>query len=76
MFILMGLHPLPSIDLYWSSDDFFRVNELASVMTCKRFKKILENLHVNDNSKAPQRGAPDYDKLFKIRPLLELINTA
>lgn len=76
MIILMGLHPLPTIDLYWSSDPFFRVAEIASVMTCKRFKKVLENLHLNDNSKIPPRGAPQFDKLYKVRPLLELLNTA
>lgn len=37
MIILMGLHPLPTIDLYWSSDPFFRVAEIALAMTCKRF---------------------------------------
>lgn len=72
--VLMGLHPLPTIDLYWSSDPFFRVEEVARVMTCKRFKKILENLHLNDNSKMPSRGTPDYDKLYKVRPLLETLN--
>ena len=72
--ILMGLHPLPTIDLYWSSDPFFRVAEIASVMTCKRFKKVLENIHLNDNSKMLPRGAPGYDKLYKVRPLLEMLN--
>lgn len=74
--ILMGLHPLPTIDVYWSSDPFFRVTEIASVMTCKRFKKVLENIHLNDNSKAPARGTPGYDKLYKVRPLLEMLNKA
>lgn len=74
--ILMGLKPEPSIDLYWSTDPFFRVDEIASVMPVKRFKKILENLHLNDNSKMPPRGAPNYDKLFKIRPLLDALNRA
>ncbi|XP_022823353.1 piggyBac transposable element-derived protein 1-like [Spodoptera litura] len=44
-------------------------------MTCKRFK-VLENLHLNDNSQMPARGTPQFDKLYKVRPLLELLNTA
>ncbi|XP_045452948.1 piggyBac transposable element-derived protein 4-like [Melitaea cinxia] len=76
MIIMMGINPLPSIDLYWSSDPFFRNNEIAAVMPIKRFTKILENLHLNDNKEMPSREAPDYDKLYKIRPFLELINKA
>ncbi|CAG5035761.1 unnamed protein product [Parnassius apollo] len=53
--ILMGIHVLPSIDLYWSTGPFFRVDEIAQVMTCKRFKKFLENLHLNDKPKAPAK---------------------
>ncbi|XP_022819113.1 uncharacterized protein LOC111351421 [Spodoptera litura] len=74
--IIMGIHVLPSIDLYWSSDPLFRVNEVAEVLICKRFKKFLENLHLNDNTQTPSKSSPDYDKLYKVRPLLEMLNTA
>jgi hypothetical protein len=68
--ILMGIHILPRTDNYWSSDDALHVSAIADVMTIKRFKKILEVLHLNDNSKAVERGQERYDKLFKVRPLL------
>lgn len=74
--IIMGYHVLPSIDLYWSSDPDFRVNEIASTMTAKRFKQILRCLHLNDNTQCPARTSPEFDKLFKLRPLLTLINQA
>ncbi|CAG4961895.1 unnamed protein product [Parnassius apollo] len=45
-------------------------------MTCKRFKKILKNLHLNDNSQTPSKSSPDYDKLYKVCPLLEMLMTA
>lgn len=45
-------------------------------MPIKRFKKILENFQLNDNKEMPPRGAPNYDKLYKIRPFLELISNA
>lgn len=37
--IIMGYNRLPSIDLYWSSDPGFRVDEIAETMPVKRFKK-------------------------------------
>lgn len=76
MLVLMGVHPLPNIDLYWSTDPLFCVREIADVMTSKRFKIILRNLHLNDNTKMPKRGEPEYDKLYKIRPVVNYMNTA
>lgn len=54
MLVLMGVHPLPNIDLYWSTDPFFCVREIADVMTVKKIKMIMKNLHLNDNTKMPQ----------------------
>lgn len=74
MTIMMGIHVLPSIDHYWSSDPFLRVNEIADVMPIKRFKKLLENIHFNDNSTQKPRTDPQYDKLHKIRPIIDMLN--
>ncbi|XP_039764250.1 piggyBac transposable element-derived protein 4-like [Pararge aegeria] len=76
IFIIMGYHILPQIDLYWSTDPGFRVNEVADVTTVKRFKKILQALHLNNNREQPERGSPDFDKLYKLRPLISLLNDA
>lgn len=46
--IIMGYNILPSMELYWSSDPGFRVDEIASIMTYRRFKQILRCLHLND----------------------------
>ncbi|XP_045769768.1 piggyBac transposable element-derived protein 4-like [Maniola jurtina] len=51
--IMMGLNPLPDMDL---------------------FKKITENLHINNNENEPDRSSPDYDKLFKLRPMITELN--
>jgi hypothetical protein len=72
--IAIGLHQVPTIDLCWSSDPLFRIQPVANVMAVKRFKKIREVLHANDNSRAPKRGDPQYDKLFKVRPVLQQLN--
>lgn len=74
MLILMGIHKLPTLKCYWSSDPILRVNEIAEVMPASRFKKIIENLHLNDNTKQLPRKDTNYDKLHKLRPLLDHLN--
>ena len=42
-------------------------------MSSRRFELILKFLHLNDSEKQQRRGEPGYDKLFKVRPLLDLL---
>lgn len=72
--IMMGIHSLPHLANYWSSDPFLTVPGIAQVMSSKRYKKIIENIHLNDNNTAVQKGQPGYDKLHKVRPLIEKLN--
>jgi len=74
--LLVGfsLHHVPSTEHYWSTDPLFRVPPISNVMPVKRFKKLLQCLHINDNSLMPAKGAANYDKLYKIRPLVEKLN--
>lgn len=44
-------------------------------MPLKRFLKILRFLHLNDNTRMPLKGQFGYDKLYKVRPLFEQLNT-
>lgn len=74
MLIGMGMHEVPSLDMFWSSDPLFGVPPIVAVMSRDRFKKILQGLHLNDNSKTPGRGDTNFDKLYKVRPLLDLMN--
>ncbi|XP_029348064.1 piggyBac transposable element-derived protein 4-like, partial [Acyrthosiphon pisum] len=70
LLIYMGYHELPGIRLYWSNDPNFYCDRVAKVMPVKRFLKLLRCIHLNDNSKMPQRQSQEFDKLFKIRPML------
>ncbi|XP_067014799.2 uncharacterized protein [Anabrus simplex] len=72
--IIMGFHTLPSIRHYWSSDPNFHVSRISSIMSLKRFLKIMRFLHMNDNEKMPKRNEPGYDRLYKVRPLLDHLN--
>lgn len=72
--IIMGIHQLPALKHYWSSDPILRVEAVASVMTANRFKKIVENLHCNDNELQPPKTDPKFDKLHKVKPMLDRLN--
>ncbi|KAL4104080.1 hypothetical protein QTP88_019393 [Uroleucon formosanum] len=74
--IIMGFNKLPSIRIYWSADENFYNPRIANVMTQKRFLNILRYIHLNDNSVMPQRGSPTFDKLYKIRPMIDYLNDA
>lgn len=70
LLIFMGYHEVPGIRLYWSNDPNFNCDRVAQVMSVKRFLKLFRFIHLNDNSKMPQRQSQEFDKLYKIRPLL------
>ena len=75
LIIAMSLHPLHCIRDYWSTDWVLGVPTLARIFTVARFETITRYLHLNDNSKMPARGSPDFDKLYKVRPFLESIRS-
>lgn len=69
----MGFHYLPGIRMYWSMDENLHVDRVARVMPLKRFLKILRFLHLADNTNMPSRESPDFDRLYKIRPILDYL---
>ena len=58
---------------YWSKSWPFSSDNFSSLMSSRRFELILHFLHLNDSEKQPQRGEPGFDKLYKIRPLLDIL---
>jgi hypothetical protein len=56
---------------YWSSDPALRDNYISGIMPRNRFSWLLGYIHLNDNSEMAKKGE-GYDKLYKIRPLLEM----
>jgi len=72
--MFMSLKKLPSYRDYWSSATDFHDNFISKIMPVNRFGWILSHLHFNDNSLKPKRGEIDYDKLYKIRPLLNCLS--
>lgn len=71
--ILSGIIPMPSYRMYWAQQTRYPL--IADVMARNRFEKLRSNLHITNNDNMKNRGDPDYDKLFKVRPLIEALKT-
>jgi hypothetical protein len=67
----MGLKDLPNIRLYWSPNEFYSCPLIKFCMTRQRFEAITRCVHLVDNNSLPEPGQPGYDKLGKLRWLVE-----
>ena len=75
--IAMGIISLPSIDDYWSTDPILSHSWFRVIMSRDCFWEILHYVHLVNNKKAPSRSNPHFDKLWKVRPILDVLsNTA
>lgn len=72
--LLMGLEKNPTIPSYWSTDDLFVQPIFHSVMGRNRYQDIHSFLYFNNNSKMLPKGHPEYDRIFKVRPVLDYFN--
>ena len=70
--IIMGINELPSYKDYWSRDKFIWNEGIKSTYTVRRYEKITEYFHVSDRENEPERGDQDYDKLYKVRPIVDM----
>jgi len=71
---LIGIHTLPELRHYCSSDNLLGVPAVANLITKTRFKKLTGNIHCNDNTKAVPRVEAGYDRLHKLRPIIDVLN--
>ncbi|CAN2391880.1 RING [Pristimantis euphronides] len=72
--LYMGLVKKPTIRAYWSTDLLYHTSLFRVVMPRTRYEAIQKFIHYNDNSQCPSRDDPQYDRLYKIRPVLEHFN--
>ena len=72
--IAMGVVCLPTLHDYWSTDAILSHPWFCAIMSRKRFSELLRYFHVVDNTTEPDRSASGYDKLWKIRLLIELLS--
>ena len=66
----VGLLNIPS---HWSADPMLSTPLFGTTMSGKRFLQILCYLLFADNSLTPRPDSPNFNKLYKIQPLLDLI---
>ncbi|XP_048587830.1 piggyBac transposable element-derived protein 4 [Nematostella vectensis] len=72
--IAMGIVKLPEAKMYWQKKIWLlTVPSFSQVMSRNRFFQILQYIHVSDDSNIVPSGQPGYDKLHKIKPLLNLL---
>ena len=64
---------LPNLADYWKINTTFSQPGIVKGMSRNCFEQLCGQLHFNDNSLAPAHGTPGYDKLYKIRPVLDVI---
>ena len=69
--ILMGINWLPALDDCWSSDRTLRYSPIADKISRDRFREISRYLHFTDNSTLLPKGSPGYDRLGKVRPVID-----
>jgi hypothetical protein len=72
--LLMGIKKYPMYKNCWSSDPALRDNYISANMPRNRFSWLLGYIHLNNNSQMPKKGEEGYDKLCKIRPMLERLS--
>ena len=58
---------------YWSNSWPYQSNNFREIMSSRRFELLLKFLHLNDSRRQPARGQPGYDKLYRVRSLLEAV---
>jgi len=74
LLILMGILRLPRLEMYWSTsalNKYISAPGISSVMTKTAFEQIFRFLHLVNNDEREASTTPD--KLFKIRPLANLL---
>lgn len=69
----MGLKKLLSYRDYWSTAPDLNDPFISKQMAVNRFGWFffLSNMHCNDNILEPKRGSPNFDKLYKVWPVIE-----
>ena len=73
--ILMGINHLPALDDYWSKDPKLHYSPVADRITRDRFRDISRYLHFVNNDSLTPRGSPGYDRLGKVRPVIDHLSS-
>ena len=70
--IYMGIVNEPATEDYWRRDEL-HFGPIADRISRKRFRDINRSLHFSDNTTLVPRGQPGYDRLGKVRPIMDRV---
>ena len=73
--VLMGINHLPALDDYWSKDPMYHYSPIADRITRDHFCNISRYLHFVENATLTPRGSPGYDRLGKVRPVIDHLSS-
>ena len=74
MILNMGIVQKPTTHLHWRTTSTIHTPFFPYIMSRDRFLQIMHYLHFTDNQEEVRdKNSPDYDKLFKITKLLDLL---
>ena len=62
---------MPAVEDYWRLDPYFHYAPTADRISRNRFREITRYLHFADNSQLTPRGQPGYDRLGKVRLVID-----
>lgn len=74
--LIMGYHILPSLRDYWSTEPDMAVPFISNVMPRTRFEDIRRNLHFCNNDDVKDISSPNFDRAYKIRPVMDHLNSS
>ena len=69
---LMGIVTEPAIDDYWRRDEL-HYSPIADKISRQRFRDIHRFLHFDNNQHLAQRGEVGYDRLGKVRTIMQVL---
>ncbi|KAM3940653.1 LOW QUALITY PROTEIN: piggyBac transposable element-derived protein 4-like [Leptodactylus fuscus] len=70
----MGLVKKPSLRDYWSTDILYYTPLYRTRMSRMRYEAILRFLRYADNEQCPPRDDPSFDRLYKLRPIVDHVS--
>ena len=76
MSMLMGVVHKPTLDMYWTKSSLFATPAFGKLMPRNRYCLILKYLHFSNNDDMPDKSDTDFDRLFKIREVYDILTSA
>ena len=72
--IAMGLVWKGNLEKYWNNGEIVKTPFFGTYMGRNTFQSILSNLQVSDKTLDLPRNNPRHDPLFKVRPMIEMMD--